>query len=156
MASIVVESLSPTGALVAYLDADGDLTTLAPIGVWAEPLPQEAIAVIDANPGQVYVTVLSQSPRLQPCGGGDRWVDGLWAIKAVGPADRLRDIEAAALQIDTLLRRSTAEGRVLEGWHVMGLRAESLIEYPDPGLDAGGVRYEHRGAQYRLMAEVAT
>jgi hypothetical protein len=143
---------TPTAAIVAYLDADATLATSAPGGVWADPAPESAMTVSGNAAARVFVTVALLSGRPQPCGGGISHIDALYAIKAVGPADRLRDVEAAALRIYVLMTQSELAGRDIDGWHIAGLRLEAAIEYPDPEV-ATGIRWEHRGGQYRVLAE---
>lgn len=147
-------SLTPTGAIVAYLDADATLQGLATGGVWTDPAPEAATPVTDATIAPVFVTVGLLSDRPQWCSGGLGYHDALYTVQAVGPSDRLRDIEAAALRIFTLLTRSLSEGRVIAGWDIGGLRLEAAVEFPDPEV-ATGVRWEHRGGQYRVLAAVA-
>lgn len=148
-------SLTPTGAIVAYLDADSTLRTLAPGGVWTDPAPEAATPIAGTNVAPVFVTVGLLSDRPQWCSGGLGFHDALYTVQAVGPSDRLRDIEAASLRIFALLTRSESEGRDIDGWDIGGLRLEAAVEFPDPEV-ATGIRWEHRGGQYRVMAAVAT
>lgn len=148
-------SLTPTAAIVAYLDADSTLTTLAPGGVWADPAPEAATPIVGTAVANVFVTVGLLSDRPQWCSGGLGFHDALYTVQAVGPSDRLRDIEAASLRIFELLTRSESAGRDIDGWDIGGLRLEAAVEFPDPEV-ATGIRWEHRGGQYRVMAAVAT
>ncbi len=147
-------SLTPTGAIVAYLDADTTLAALAPGGVWTDPAPEAATPITSGAVAPVFVTVGLLSDRPQWCSGGLGFHDALYTVQAVGPSDRLRDIEAASLRIFELLTRSEGEGRDIDGWEIGGLRLEAVVEFPDPEV-ATGIRWEHRGGQYRVMAAVA-
>jgi hypothetical protein len=150
----LVDSLTPTGAVVAYLAADVMLAALATGGVWEEPAPQEATPVVVGQAPPVFVTVRLQADTMGRCGGGGRWHGALYAVQAVGVAERIEAVEAAAVRLDALLMRSRDEGRVLIGWHVMGLGLEQPIEYPDVETETG-LRWLHRGGLYRLLAEAA-
>jgi hypothetical protein len=148
------DGLTPTGAIVAYLDADSTLTTYAPGGVWTDPAPEAATPITEGSVAPVFVTVGLLSDRPQWCSGGLGYHDALYTVQAVGPSDRLRDIEAASLRIYELLTRSESEGRDIDGWDIGGLRLEAVVEFPDPEV-ATGIRWEHRGGQYRVLAAVA-
>lgn len=147
-------SLTPTGAIVAYLDADATLTALAPGGVWTDPAPEAATPIDGKNVAPVFVTVGLLSDRPQWCSGGLGYHDALYTVQAVGPSDRLRDIEAASLRIYELLTRSVDDGLDIDGWDV-SFRLEAVVEFPDPEA-ATGIRWEHRGGQYRAFADVAS
>jgi hypothetical protein len=144
-------SLTPTGAIVAYLDADATLAALATGGVWTDPAPEAATPITSGAVAPVFVTVGLLSDRPQWCSGGLGFHDALYTVQAVGPSDRLRDIEAAALRIFELLTRPDSEGRDIDGWDIGGLRLEAVVEFPDPEV-ATGIRWEHRGGQYRVLA----
>jgi hypothetical protein len=152
--AVTTDSLTPTGAIVAYLDADATLAALATGGVWTDPAPEAATPITSGAVAPVFVTVGLLSDRPQWCSGSLGFHDALYTVQAVGPSDRLEDIEAASLRIYELLTRSEAAGREIEGWEIGGLRLEAAIEFPDPEV-ATGIRWEHRGGQYRVLAAVA-
>jgi hypothetical protein len=135
------ESLTPTPALIAHLEAVVPLVAIATAGVWMDPAPDKGDAI--------YVTVNLQSDLVQRCGGGCRWHDCVYAVQAIGPAAQVADLRRAAV----LIRAALLDGTLtLPGWHVMGRRLEEPIEFADPKT-ATGLGWEHRGGQYRLMVE---
>jgi hypothetical protein len=146
-------SLTPTGAIVAYLDADATLAALVTGGWWIDPAPDAATPIVENESPGVFGTVKLLSDRPERCGGGDRLHDALYAVKVIGPSDRLRDIEEAALRADTLMTQSVSQGLDIDGWIVNGLWMEEVIEYPDPETETG-IRWEHRGGQYRVRVEI--
>jgi hypothetical protein len=140
-------ALSPTDKLIAWLNDDTDLLAAAPGGVWEDPGPLDE----DERP---FVTVRLLSGLPQHCGGGSRTLDCLYAVKAVGQADAIAAVRVAQARIEALIG---ASGRVLgrhdlAGFAVMGSWPESVIEFTDPEATTG-VRYEHRGANYRMQLE---
>jgi hypothetical protein len=46
-----------------------------------------------------------------------------------------------------------SQGLDIDGWIVNGLWMEEVIEYPDPETETG-IRWEHRGGQYRVRVEI--
>lgn len=139
--------MTPTTALIDWLNLDAVLLGLATAGVWEDPGPADA----EERP---FVTVRLLTAPMQHCGGGTRQVECLYAVQAVGKAQDIVAVRAARDRIEALIG---AGARVLRrtdlvGFEVIGSWPEDAIEFPDPE-PVTGIRFEHRGANYRLTVQ---
>lgn len=138
--------VTPTPEIIAYLAADPTLQGLAPGGVWEDPAPQDM-----PTP---FVVVDYQTSVEHICGGGNRVTECYYLAKAVGPAAQIAQVRLAGLRVDALLHYGTLTVAGLAGYHVLLAQRTEAIEYPDPE-PVTGIRWEHRGGQYRIDVEAA-
>jgi hypothetical protein len=138
--------MTPTKALIDWLNADPTLLASATGGVWEDPGPADE----EERP---FVTVRLISGLAEHCGGGSRQLSCLYAVQAVGKAQDITAVRAARDRLEALIGAGAA--RVLRrhdlaGFEVFGSWPDEAIEFTDPE-PVTGIRFEHRGANYRLL-----
>lgn len=139
--------MTPTAALITWLNADEALVAAATAGAWEDPGPPDE----DERP---FVTVKLIDSQALRCGGGSRHLECLYAVKAVGKAQDLVAVLAARDRLERLLGAADRglHRSSLAGFDVIGAWTEDAIEYAEAEA-VTGIRYEHRGGNYRITVE---
>jgi hypothetical protein len=141
-----VTDVVPTPELVAYLQGDAALTSLVPGGVWEDPAP--------ADRSSRFCVLAFQTSSDQVCGGGSRVTEFYYLAKIVGEAEDIAGIRLAAMRLDALLHFGPLIQEWLPGYNVLSAQRIEAVAYPDPEPSTG-IRYMHRGGQYRFDLEAA-
>lgn len=125
--------------LVTFLEADAQLMEHATEGVWYEIADQKE----DVKPPYCIVMQMPGTP-LEFAFQGESQDWDVWVIKGVGQP---KAAEAINKRCKELLTDAELE---IEGVDVLYLRPFSVVNYSEL---ADGERYQHVGAQYRIVNE---
>jgi hypothetical protein len=128
-------------SLASFLEADPVIEELATGGVWYEVAGERAEEKADP-PYVVFSKVPSTPLNFSFQGNSQDWE--VWIVKGVGPVKVAEEIDKRCRELLT-----DAEFEVV-GHSLEMIRPFSDINYPEL---ADGERYQHVGAQYRIINE---
>lgn len=126
-------------ALASILENDAKIKELAPSGVWYEIAGERG----EVKPPYVIVSKTPGTP-LEFAFQGNEWPWEVWVVKGVGPVKAAEDIDKRCRE---LLTDAELE---IPGHTLQLIRPFSDINYQEP---ADGERYQHVGANYRIVNE---
>ncbi len=139
----MIETMRAVAWILATLNASSGFTSATPGGVWRGVGPAEGVAT--SYP--IAVVQFQAGSDVHGSNQARLWTDGLYIVKAVGPADDDVALVACADAIDTALQdlSGTAQG---------GTVMSCLRERPFGPLDevVNGQRFTNVGGIYRLLA----
>lgn len=138
------DSSAIENALVAKLGADATLLSLMPNGVHMDEAPH----------GATKFVIVSLVDEVDIAKFGGRAIeDALYLVKAVALFKQgvAPDIRAAAARIDALLEDGTLTA---VGYTLMTIHRESRIRVTEVDELDAGIRWQHRGGQYRVQCSV--
>jgi hypothetical protein len=139
---VVGDSSDIDNAVIGVLLGDATLMALMPGGVYFGAAPPK---------GTAFVIISLVTAEDEPVFGSRAIEDVLYLIKAVALTSSGADVKAAAHRIDVLLEDQPL---VIPGYVHMVTCRESRIRYPEVDEVDDTIRWQHRGAQYRVQASI--